>query len=142
MLVQRARLALPAQAANPVEPALLVLVEVALYRARRDVGEGGDVGVGQPQALQPEHLHLALDAGMRVVVAVVAYLRQHFLAEAERAHGCLPAMGIDGYNHAVASRSPGGNSASLSRGEYSGSTLSGNGAQTGFELKMEFEDHF
>jgi hypothetical protein len=29
------------------------------------------------------------------VVTVVAYLGQHFLAEAELAHGCLPAIGID-----------------------------------------------
>src|SRR4051812_31415607 len=74
--------------------------------------------MGQAPALQPQHLHLALDPGVRVVVTVVAYLRQHFLAESERAHGCLPAIGIDGYNHAVGIRPSYGNSASLSRGEY------------------------
>src|SRR5206468_4176165 len=43
MLVERASLALPVEPADPVEPALRELVEVALDRARRDVGERGDV---------------------------------------------------------------------------------------------------
>src|SRR5262245_39994016 len=118
MPVQFARLALPVEPTDPVESALLERVEVALDGARRDIGELGDVGMGQTPALQPKYLHLARDPGVRVMVTVVAYLRQHFLAEAELAHGCLPAIGIDGYNHAVAIRPSCGNSANFSRGEY------------------------
>ena len=49
----------------------MVLVEVALDGAPGDVGVGGDLVVGQAVALQPEDLHLALDAGVGVVVPVV-----------------------------------------------------------------------
>src|SRR5262245_29445554 len=94
MLVQLAVLAPPAEAANPLEAAFQELVEVALDGARRDVGELGDVGVGQAAALQPQHLHLALDSGMGMLVTLVANLCQDFLAEDELAHGCLPAIGI------------------------------------------------
>jgi len=117
-IIQFAVLAGPTQAANPLEAALLVLVEGALHGAWRDVGEFGNGGVGQAPALEPQHLDFPLDAGVRVVVAVVAYLRQDFLPEDEITPGSLPATGTDGYNHAVGIRSSGSNSASLSRGEY------------------------
>ena len=61
----------PAEAAEARQAALEVLVEVALDGAPGDVGVGGDLGVGQAVALQPEDFHLALDAGVGVVVAVV-----------------------------------------------------------------------
>ena len=118
MFVQLASLALPAEAADPFEAASRELVEVALHGARRDVGELGDVGVGQAPALQPQHLHLALHAGVRVVVAVVADLRQDVWAEGERAHGGLSVMGQRASSHAVAIRLPYGNSANLSRAQY------------------------
>jgi hypothetical protein len=47
-------------------------VEVALHGAGRDVGEGSDLGVGQTLALQPQVFHLALHAGMGMVVTFVA----------------------------------------------------------------------
>jgi len=62
---------MPAAAAQPRQAALDVLVEVALDRAPGDVSVGGDVIVVQPMALQPEHLHLAQDAGVGVMRPVV-----------------------------------------------------------------------
>jgi hypothetical protein len=43
------------------------LVEVALDGAAAQVGEAGDLGVRQAAALQPQHLHLLLDARVGVV---------------------------------------------------------------------------
>src|SRR5262249_53352127 len=120
MLVQFAVLARPAQAANPVQAAELELVEVALHTARRDIGELGNVGGGQASALQPQHFHLPLDAGMGVVVTIVANLCQDFLAEGERAHGCLSTTDQRTSNHAVAICLSYGNPANLTRGEYIG----------------------
>jgi hypothetical protein len=116
--VQFAGLAPPAEAANPVQAAFCELVEVALDGPGRDVGQFGDVRVGEALALQPQDFHLALDPRVRMVIPIVAYLRQDFFAEDELAHGCLPAIGTAGYNHAVGIGSPCGNSASLSREEY------------------------
>jgi len=118
MLVQLASLALPAEAANPFETTLLELVEVALHRARRDVGQLGDLDVGQASALQPQHLHLALDTGMGMVVTIVADLCQDFRAESERAHSCLSTMEQRASNHAVVIWLPCRNSANLSRAGY------------------------
>src|SRR5262249_7019906 len=118
VLVQGAGLALPVEVAHSVESALLVFVEVALHGAWGDVGQFGDVGMGQAPALQPQHLHLALDAGVRVMIAVVAYLRQDVGAEGERAHGYRSATGLLASSYAVATRLSCGNSASLSRARY------------------------
>src|SRR5262249_433745 len=118
MLVQFAGRALPVEAADLVEAAGLELVEVALHGAWRDIGQRGDLGVGQALALQPQHLHLALDAGMGMVVAVVANLRQDFRADGERTHGCRSATEQRASNRAVGIRPSCGNSANLSRGKY------------------------
>jgi hypothetical protein len=118
VLVQRAGLALPVEVAHSVESALLEFVEVALHGARRDVGQFGDVGRGQAPALQPQHLHLALDARVRVMIAVVAHLRQDVGAEGERAHGYRSGTGLWASSHAVATRLSYGNSASLSGARY------------------------
>ena len=62
---------MPAAATQARQAALEVLVEVALDGATGDVGVGGDVVVGQAVALEPEDLHLALDAGVGVMIPVV-----------------------------------------------------------------------
>src|SRR5262249_38399860 len=118
MFVQRARLALPAEAAKAVQPALLELVEVALHGPGGAVGVLGDGGVGQAPALQPQPRQLALDARVGMVITVVANLRQGFLAETESTHGCLSPGDQRISNHAVAIRFSFGNSATLSRPEY------------------------
>ena len=62
---------MPPAAAQVRQAALIILVEVALDGAPGDVGVGGDLVVSQAVALEPEDLHLALDAGVGVVVTVV-----------------------------------------------------------------------
>ena len=62
---------MPAAAAKSRQTALDVLVEVALDGASGDIGVGGDLVVAQPVALEPEDLHLALDAGVGVMIPVV-----------------------------------------------------------------------
>ena len=62
---------MPPAAAQVRQAALIILVEVALDGAPGDVGGGGDLVVSQAVALEPEDLHLALDAGVGVVVTVV-----------------------------------------------------------------------
>src|SRR5262249_6536422 len=120
MLVQRAGLALPTEAADPWEATLGELVEITLHGAWGDVGARGDVGVGQAPAFQPQHFHLALDTGVWVVVAIVADLRQDVGAEGERTHGSLSTTGQGRSNHAVEIHLSYGNSANLSRAEYNG----------------------
>ena len=68
------------------QTALEVLVEVALDGASRDIGVGGNVIVVQSVALEPEDLHLALDAGVGVVVTVVNESFPVFHREGDRAH--------------------------------------------------------
>jgi hypothetical protein len=62
---------MPPAATQARQAALMILVEVALDGAPGDVGVGGDLVVVQAVALEPEDLHLALDAGVGVVVTVV-----------------------------------------------------------------------
>src|SRR5262249_26107721 len=93
-------------------------VEVALHGARRDVGQGGDLFVGEPPGLQPEDLHLALDVGVRVVVAVVANLAEDVLGEREATHGGLPVRQRVEPTHAVAIQASSVYSARFSRAEY------------------------
>ena len=83
VVVQFAAGALPAQAAEACKAAFGELVAVALHGAWGDSGEVGNLGVAQSLALQPEDLHLALDAGMGVMVTLVAKLRHDFRAEGE-----------------------------------------------------------
>src|SRR5512135_1892851 len=59
---------MPPAVAQARQTAFMVLVEVALDGAPGDVGVGGDVVVVQSVALEPEDFHLALDAGVEVVV--------------------------------------------------------------------------
>ena len=68
------------------QAALDVLVDVALDGASRDTGQGRDPIVGQVVALEPEDLHLALDAGIGVMVAVVGQGLPHFRSEVDRSH--------------------------------------------------------
>ncbi len=90
MVVQLAVLALPGDATEQVQAALQELVEVACDGAGRDTGQIGDLGVGAAFALEPQHLHLLLDARVGMVVAVVANLVQNLGAEVEVTHGGLP----------------------------------------------------
>ena len=62
---------MPPAAAEAQQAALMILVEVALDSATGDVSVGGDLVVSQAVALEPEDLHLALNAGVGVVVTVV-----------------------------------------------------------------------
>ena len=62
---------MPVALAQARQAALKVLVEVALDGASRDIGVGGDQIVVQAVALEPEDLHLALDAGVGVMIPVV-----------------------------------------------------------------------
>src|SRR5262249_423315 len=123
VLVQRAGLALPVEVAHAVESARLEFVEVALHGAWGDVGQFGDVGMGPAPALQPQHLHLALDAGVRVMIAVVAGLRQGVGAGGEGGDGYRSGRGLGGSGHGGATRLSCGNSASLSRARYSTAAL-------------------
>ena len=71
MLDQGALGLMPTEAAKLRQAALDVIVEVALDGAEGDIGVGCDVVVAQPMALQPEDFHLALDAGVGVIIPVV-----------------------------------------------------------------------
>ena len=63
-------LRLPA-ATEALQAPFEILVEVALDDASGDVGVGGDPVMGQAEALEPEDLDLALDAGLGVMVAIM-----------------------------------------------------------------------
>ena len=75
-----------AAAAQARQTTLQVLVKVALDGAAGDIGVGGDVIVVQSVTLQPEDLHLAWDAGIRVVVPVVGEGTPVVRREGDRAH--------------------------------------------------------
>src|SRR3954451_24074856 len=85
----RARAA-PVAAADSVQAAFEVLVEVALYRPQGDASELGDPGVGQAVTLQPQHFHLALDVRVRVLVAVPRDHLQVLVREGQFPHGRHP----------------------------------------------------
>jgi hypothetical protein len=70
-----------------LEPAGQVLVEVALDGAAAEVGQAGDLGVGQAPALEPQHLHLLLDAGVGVVEPLAPQGGDIRLGEDELPHG-------------------------------------------------------
>ena len=59
------------RAAETRPAAFEVFAEVALDGAPGDVGVSGDRVMAQAVALEPEHLHLALDPGVGVMVPVV-----------------------------------------------------------------------
>lgn len=80
----------PVEAADLVEAAGEELVEVALYGTEGDAGQLGDAVVGQALTLEPEDLHLELNARVRVLEAVVADLLQDVVSKSERTHGGLP----------------------------------------------------
>ncbi len=65
-------LAFPGRATKARQAAVGELVEVALYAASGDIGEFGDLFVGEALALEPQDLHLLLDPRMRMMVALVA----------------------------------------------------------------------
>ena len=68
------------------QAAFEILVEVALDGPARDVGIGGDGVVVQAVALEPEHLHLPLNAGVGVMETVVGQVPPVFWSEGDRAH--------------------------------------------------------
>src|SRR5215212_3338003 len=59
---------------------------LTLDGASGDVGVGGDLVVAQAVALEPEDLHLALDAGVGVMVAVVGQGAPVVRREGDRSH--------------------------------------------------------
>src|SRR3954452_15412464 len=77
---------LPRAASQARQAAVKELIDVALDGPPGHVSLGGDVVVVQPVALEPEDLHLALDPGVGVMVAVVGEVPQVFCCEGERAH--------------------------------------------------------
>lgn len=99
VVVESVALAGPVEPADPLEAAVEELIEVALYGAERDAGEMGDAVVGQALALEPEDVHLELDARVRVVEPVVADLGDDVIGEGERAHGSLPPGSISSRNN-------------------------------------------
>jgi hypothetical protein len=72
---------MPAAASQPRQAAITVFVEVALDGASGDVGEDGDVIVAEVVALEPEDLHLALNAGVGVMEPVVGQGSSIFVGE-------------------------------------------------------------
>src|SRR5512135_3704775 len=62
---------MPPAATQMRQTTFKVLVQVTLDGATGDIGVGSDLVVGQALALEPEDLHLALDAGIGVMVPVV-----------------------------------------------------------------------
>ena len=80
-------LALPGEAADALQAAVGEGVEVALHTTSRDVGEAGDVFVGETLAPEPQDFHLLLHAGMWVMVARVADGVEVFGSKGEAAHG-------------------------------------------------------
>jgi hypothetical protein len=77
---------MPRTAMETRQATLEVLVQVALDGATGDVRVGGDVVVVQAVALEPEHFHLALDAGVGVVIPVMGQGLPVFRREGDRAH--------------------------------------------------------
>ena len=75
---------MPRAASQSGKPPFQVLVQVALDGASGDSGQSRDLVVGQAMALEPEDLHLALDAGIGVMVAVVGQGLPHFRSEEDR----------------------------------------------------------
>src|SRR3954464_16055082 len=71
MLGQGALRVVPPTAAEPGKPPVPILVQVALDGPSGDPGQRGDLVVGEVVALEPEDIHLALDAGIGVMVPVV-----------------------------------------------------------------------
>ena len=67
---------MPPTAAEALQAAFEIFVEVALDGASGDVGVGGDRVMAQAVALEPEDLHLALDAGVGVMVRSWARARR------------------------------------------------------------------
>jgi len=86
-------LALPGQAAEALQAAVGELVEVALDAAAGDVGEASDVFVAEALALEPQDLHLLLDARVGVMVALVADGVEGLGSEGEAAHSRLLCSG-------------------------------------------------
>ena len=79
--------ALPGQTANLLQAAGDELIEVTLDRAAGHVGQAGDGFVGEALALEPQDLHLLLDARMGVVVSLVADRIEIVGGEGEASHG-------------------------------------------------------
>lgn len=69
------------------EPALVVLLEVALQGAASQAGQSSNLGVGQRLALEPEDQELLLAARVRVAETLKADRGQSVGGERELAHG-------------------------------------------------------
>ena len=86
MLGQGALGVMPPAATQMRQTTFKVLVQVTLDGATGDIGVGSDLVVGQAVALEPEDLHLALDAGIGVMVPVVGQGLPVVGREGDRTH--------------------------------------------------------
>jgi hypothetical protein len=67
VLTQEAFRSLPVAAAQALQAAVEVFIEVALDRTPGDIRQTCDLVMRQAMTLEPEDLHLALDAGVRMM---------------------------------------------------------------------------
>jgi hypothetical protein len=72
------------------EAAVEVLVEVALHGAAAEAGQAGDLGVGEPAALEPQDFHLLLHPGVGVVEPLAPEGGDVRIGEHELPHGRPP----------------------------------------------------
>src|SRR5262245_38875765 len=85
---------MPLATTHLLQAAFAVSVEVAVHGAQGDAGEVGDLPVRQAVALQPQHLHLALDERVRVVIAAVSNRLPIVVSKGEYPHGRLFAWAL------------------------------------------------
>jgi hypothetical protein len=90
VVVQSGTRPAPGAAVDLLQAALEELGEVALDGTARNAGEGGEAFVGKAVMLQPQHLALALDAGIGMVVTVVGDGTQFLVGEGNRTHDPPP----------------------------------------------------
>jgi hypothetical protein len=83
---------MPRSAPQSLQSPFAILVEVALRRTSGYARIAGDAVVGDAEALQPEHFHLPLDAGVGMVIAVVGQGAAVLLRESDRAHDGTSSM--------------------------------------------------
>jgi hypothetical protein len=81
---------MPTAAPQAFQAALQIRVEVTLNGTSGDIGVGGDLIMVQAVALEPEDLHLALDAGVGMMIPVVGQSLPHFGSEDDGPHDGSP----------------------------------------------------
>jgi hypothetical protein len=92
-VIQRAVLSLPADLVQAVDATLEILIEGSLDGTAGQPGKLGDGVVRESLGFQPDHVHLLLDARMRVMVPLIAKEVENVGSERKIAHGRLPTEG-------------------------------------------------